>query len=346
MLNLQVAFDNTPRITAHDNQTLQCFRISFITLFITLNPLELESRSITEPSCQMDAERLSVSSPTSTALPPDTSRARERDRERRHRERKQNIWYGLVRTKKVHDSTESRDQKSRNATQELTTSSKTHERDERRARRRGKKKERSSSTRDLSPSDSDSATSSTDDSADEISLEVLLSGLRDLSKELPREKRSIPERIAYGIKMQERSRRTLLASITKMHKADSYKRDDTHFGERVKVLRHMIENWSKTQRKVSSNMKLWSSDTLLETFALYSSTETKTFGHIALQYFQHTARTEDDLARILQTYIWTVLMKCVFGKYQWSGNVDAYTALATAIAPSKSKLHLKWNCNL
>ena len=140
--------------------------------------------------------------------------------------------------------------------------------------------------------------------------------------------------------MQEQDREIgkLVTTIAKMHKADIHKRDDSHFMKSTKTLRAVVENWSRTQQIITPNPKPEARASIAEILntpksSAYSDATRK----IGPNYARYLAGTEEDVAKVMQAYLWVMLVRYVFGRNEWAGKPETYANLKAAILPSKSQ---------
>ena len=196
-----------------------------------------------------------------------------------------------------------------------------------------------------------SQSSSDESSVDSISLENVQSNLQDIARELPYEARFLVKDVMTYIQRQDHEVRRAVTTITKMHKADSWKRDDTHFSRQAKVLRTVIENWSKTQnitQNITTGRDFGSRTKTALAEVLYPSprsAEVGILGLVAPRYPEYLTGGNTELIMVMRAYLWAALMLEVFGRFRWAGSEQSYIDLASTIAPGKVTFNYNFNYN-
>ena len=193
--------------------------------------------------------------------------------------------------------------------------------------------ERSTDAESVSSSSSSAASVSLGPS-DEITLR-----LHELATILRSSDRNVLQKAIQHIQDQDREIRKAVTMIAKMHKADKHKRDDSHFINLTKTLRVLIENWSRTQKIVGPNPRLAARQGFTEIFrdTPSSSISLGTTVNIGLNHAWYLSGKNEDIAKVMQAYLWSVLMRYVFGKNQWASEPDACINLLAIVSPREFK---------
>jgi hypothetical protein len=184
---------------------------------------------------------------------------------------------------------------------------------------------------------SDLASSYSADSMVSIPSDDFPSRLQELGRRVNEEDRDLLKKVARYIQDKDREMRKAVTTIAKMHRTDGQKRGDIYFIKLTKTLRVLIENWSMTQNIFFPSSKSGIKTIFAELFnTSSSSTHLETLRSIGPNYTQYLARTED-IPRLMQAYLWAVLEREIFGRYQWAGDTKTYIDLKAAVSPRKCK---------
>lgn len=121
------------------------------------------------------------------------------------------------------------------------------------------------------------------------------------------------------IKEKDRQVNRLVKDLSHIQKADAYSRDDWHFIHLVQKLRELIKNWSRMQKFQSSH--------------LHSATRAISIVGSSYRLFLSNPQ---DIARLVQAYVWIQLQNHVFNRHQWAGDLcDKFQNLDDVLRPSK-----------
>ena len=121
--------------------------------------------------------------------------------------------------------------------------------------------------------------------------------------------------------VQEKGRQInrLVRDLSRIQRADSYCRDDWHFIDMVQKLRELVKNWSRMQKFQRHHL----------------NTATRELSIVGSSYKLFLANPQD-IARLIQAYVWIRLEDHVFKLHRWAGDLcDKFQTLEDILRPSK-----------
>lgn len=139
------------------------------------------------------------------------------------------------------------------------------------------------------------------------------------TKRYPSKYRTRMRNLEHELQEKGRQINRLVRDLSRIQRADSYCRDDWHFIDMVQKLRELVKNWSRMQKFQRHHL----------------NTATRELSVVGSSYKIFLANPQD-IARLIQAYVWIRLEDQVFKLHRWAGDLcDKFQTLEDILRPSK-----------